>query len=94
MQKKLDPSLFKIGWQQAIKNKWVEVVKTKDSVKSQDAVKSQGSGKKSQDSAKSQISRKVKLQRSPEFLIFGFGKATIFNEFFFLCVCVCVFFFK
>ncbi|KAI5660966.1 hypothetical protein M9H77_20289 [Catharanthus roseus] len=59
LQKKLDPSLFKIGWQQAIKNKWIEVIKSRDSGKSQDAGKLQGSGKKSQDSAKSQVSRKV-----------------------------------
>ncbi|KAI5659759.1 hypothetical protein M9H77_28552 [Catharanthus roseus] len=31
LQKKLDPSLFKIAWQQAIKNKWIEVVKSRDS---------------------------------------------------------------
>lgn len=65
MQKKMDPSLFKIGLQQAIKNKWVEVVKSKDSAKSQDALKSQGSGKKSQDSGKSQMFRKVKLLQRP-----------------------------
>lgn len=58
LQKKLDPPVFKIGLQQATKNKWVEVVKSKDSTKSQDALKSQGSGKKSQDS-KSQMFRKV-----------------------------------
>ncbi|KAM3235495.1 hypothetical protein P3L10_015532 [Capsicum annuum] len=28
MQKKLDPAIYKIGCQQAIKNKWVEIAKT------------------------------------------------------------------